>query len=195
MKLDFLKKAKKSELLAFTVMVCVIILIGYYFLFLAPVVSKLPSLFRESSELQTKISKAELSMNSIPRMKREIEELKSRETLYGTKLPKEEEFPAVLENLSSMARNSGVRITKIMPKKDTQAGSQAAPESEIYRQQAILIDAQCGYHQLGTFIAELESAERFMEISDIKIESGKANPKKHNVQLIVKTFILKGDVQ
>ncbi len=192
MQLDFLKKAKKNEILAFIAMVSVIIIIGYYFLFLTPVMAKLTSAFRESANLQNMISKAELSINSMARMKREIEELRSKEDFYGTKLPKEEEFPALLEDLSNMARNSGVKITKIMPRKDSPDSFEGAAESPIYRQQAILIDAQCGYHQLGTFIAELESAERFMKISNIKITRGKTNPKRHNVQLVVKTFILKG---
>ena len=193
MQLDFLKKAKKNEILAFVAMVSAIIIIGYYFLFLTPVMAKLTSAFRESAKIQNMISKARLSINSMARMKREIEELRSREDFYGTKLPEEEEFPAVLENLSNMARNSGMKITKIMPRKDSPRPFEEAVESPIYRQQAILIDAQCGYHQLGTFIAELESAERFMKISDIKITRGKTNPKRHNVQLVVKTFILKGE--
>ena len=192
MQLDFLKKAKKSEIRVFTVLVCMIIVVGYYFIFLSPVTSKLPFLFRETSRMQNLINKAELSINSMPKIKKEIEGLKSKETLYSSNLPKEEEFPAILESLSNMAKSTKVKITKILPMKESRGFSEEEAASDIYRQQAILINAQCGYHQLGEFIAELEGAERFMEVSDIRIEAGLVNLKRHSVQLIVKTFILKG---
>ena len=92
-----------------------------------------------------------------------------------------------------MARSAGVKITKIIPVKRSRGDLKGNAHPDIYSQQRILINAQCGYHQLGTFIGELESAERFMEISDIKIEVGKLNPKRHKVQLVVNTFLLKGE--
>jgi hypothetical protein len=32
-----------------------------------------------------------------------------------------------------------------------------------------------------------------MKVSDIKIDAARANTKRHNIQLIVKTFILEGE--
>ncbi len=177
--------------MTFTLVVCAIIIVGYYIIFLSPVVAKATKLFRETAKLQVMINKAEMSINSIPRIKKEIEELKSKESFYSNKLPKEEEFPAVLENLSSMAQSAGVKITKIQPKKDVFVSSESDEDSDIYRQQAILITALCGYHQLGSFIAAMENAERFMEVADIRIDSRRANPRRHSVQLTIKTFILK----
>ena len=193
MRLDFLKKIKKNEIMAFVIVACIIIIVGYYFIFLSPLASKFTSLLHKTSALQSTINTAELSINSMPKIKREIEELKSREGFYSNKLPREEEFPAVLEDLSNMAQNSGVKMTKILPMKDSGISVKENADLDIYRQKAILINAQCEYHQLGAFIAELENAERFMEISDIVIQAGRVNPKRHNVQLIVKTFILKGE--
>ena len=193
--LDFLKKAKKNEILAFTVFVCIGIFVGYYFIFLSPVTAKLSSLLQDVSRLQHKLDKAELSINNVPRMKKELEGLREKAEFYSRKLPKEEEFPAILESLSEMARSTGVKITKILPLKGAGTISEDKLGREIYSQQEILINAQCGYHQLGTFIAELENAERFMDVSDIKIEAGKLNPKRHNVQLTVKTFILKSEAE
>ena len=194
MDLNFLKKANKNEIMGLTGLACLVVIVGYYLLFLAPVASKFALLFRETSKLQNMINKAELSINSMPKIKSEIGELKSKEEFYSSKLPREEEFPAMLENLSGMARNAKVKITKILPVKNPDASSEEEGAGlKIYSEEAIVINAQCGYHQLGAFVAELESAERFMEISDIKIEAGRVNPKRHNVQLIVKAFILKSE--
>ncbi len=191
--LDFLKKAKKQDVMVLGIAVCLFVFIGYYFFFLSPVITKFLSVFRDVSRVQSRIDKAELSISRTHVIKKEIDELKAKADFYSNKLPKEEEFPEVLENLSEMARNTGVKITKIIPVKETEGSFEASPNADIYSQQRILIDAQCGYHQLGTFIAELENAERFMEVSDIQISSTTLNPKRHNVQLVVKTFILKGE--
>lgn len=192
MKLDFLKKAKKNEILAITGLVCAIILVGYFLLFLNPLLSKLFDISRKMNKLKSDFSIAELSIDSMPKMKKEIRELESKAVSYSNKLPKEEEMPALLESLSMMARDSDVKITKILPVKGVETSKSAKqPKHGIYEEKEILINGQCGYHQLGAFIAKLENAERFMEISDITIENIKATPNRHNVQLIVKTFVLK----
>ena len=190
MRLDFLKKAKKSQIMAFTVAICCIILVGYYFLFLSPVISRSLSVFREVAKVQSRLDQAELSINRMPTIKEGMEELRSKASFYSNKLPKEEEFPAVLENLSNMAKNAGVKIIKILPVRESLTVSEESTHPDIYRQKEINVNAQCGYHQLGTFVSELENAERFMEVSDIRIEARRISPKRHNVQLIVKTFIL-----
>jgi len=192
MQLDFLKKAKKNEIIALTGLLCGVILVGYFFLFLNPITSKLSDLSRKISKLQSDLAIADPAIGSMPKLDKEIAELKSKAVTYSNKLPKEEEFPALLEGLSMMAQNTDVKITKIVPIKEAEAApAEKASSSSIYQEKGILINAQCGYHQLGTFISELEGAERFMEISDITIESVKAIPRRHNVQLIVKTFVLK----
>ncbi|MDP3789087.1 MAG: type 4a pilus biogenesis protein PilO, partial [Candidatus Omnitrophota bacterium] len=188
---DFLKKATKNEIMAFTVLICAFMIVGYFFLLFSPLTAKLSDVSRKVSKLQSDLTVADLAIGGMPKLRSEIEELKKKAIAYSNKLPKEEEFPALLEGLSAMAQNTDVKITKILPAKDTEAQAPEKSTSRIYQEQKILINAQCGYHQLGTFISELENAERFMEISDIIIESLKTTPRRHNVQLVVKTFILK----
>ncbi|MEA3306001.1 MAG: type 4a pilus biogenesis protein PilO [Candidatus Omnitrophota bacterium] len=194
MELNFLKKAKKNQMMAFTAVVCVVILAGYFFFFLSPITLKLTFLFQEVSGLRANLGAAKVLIGSMPKLKREIKEIRSKMDFYSNKLPGEEEFPSILENLSDMAQDAGVKIIKILPykDKDSRVLVKEAVGPDIYRQKEILISAQCGYHQLGAFIAAIENSERFMEISDIEIEAGKVNPKRHSVQLTVKTFVLKG---
>lgn len=178
-------------MMAFTVLICVFMIIGYFFLFFSPLTAKLSDVSRKVSKLQSDLTTADLAISGIPKLGSEIEELKKKSIAYSNKLPNEEEFPALLESLSRMAQSTDVKITKILPVKDTEVQASEKSTPRIYQEQKILINAQCGYHQLGTFISELENAERFMEISDITIESLKTAPRRHNVQLIVTTFILK----
>ncbi|MDD5680621.1 MAG: type 4a pilus biogenesis protein PilO [Candidatus Omnitrophica bacterium] len=192
-KLDFLKKAKKNEIIVFTVLICGIILIGYVLLFFNPIISKLSDISRKVSKMQSDLNIASLSIESMPKMEKEVSGLKQKAIAYSNKLPREEEFPALLERLSAMAQTADVKITKIAPIKDADstAAEKTVSPSAIYQAKGIMVNAQCGYHQLGNFISELERDERFMDVSDITIESVKTAPRRHNVQLIVKTFVLK----
>ena len=39
-------------------------------------------------------------------------------------------------------------------------------------------------------MAKLEDADRFMKVADIDIKANKATPKKHDVELLVLTYVL-----
>ncbi|MFX0211381.1 MAG: type 4a pilus biogenesis protein PilO, partial [Candidatus Hodarchaeota archaeon] len=107
---------------------------------------------------------------------------------YERSLPSEKEIPAVLEYVSAAAKELNVRITEIRPiGQDKDKGK--APT--IYYKAPILLKAECGYHQLGRFLNKLESADRFMKIDDIKIETNSRTSDIHNVELIVVTYVMK----
>ncbi len=72
MDLSFLKKVKKKQIMTFMVVACFFILVGYSFIFLKPVISKLTFLFQNVSELRIRLGTAEISINSMPKLKREI---------------------------------------------------------------------------------------------------------------------------
>ena len=101
-------------------------------------------------------------------------------------LPVEQEVPKLLEMLSTMARSSNVKIVGITPL----ASKQEESPEKIYQEIPILISAKSGYHELGRFLSDLESSDRFMKVSDIDIKENKSNVKRHDVELLVVTYVL-----
>jgi Tfp pilus assembly protein PilO len=95
-----------------------------------------------------------------------------------------------LENLSEMAKDSNIKIVGIVPAISYFKDDKSANKSQIYREIPILITAKSGYHELGHFLNNLENADRFMKVADIDIKSNKTSPKKHDVELMVCTYIL-----
>jgi Tfp pilus assembly protein PilO len=63
-------------------------------------------------------------------------------------------------------------------------------KSGFYKEQPILINAKCGFHELGKFLSKMENADRFMKVSDINIKSVAQSPKKHDVELLIVTYTL-----
>ena len=86
-----------------------------------------------------------------------------------------------------MAKRSDVKILGITPL----ASKQEAPASErAYQEIPILMNARSGYHELGKFLSDLENAGRFMKVVDIKIKENLSTPKKHDVELLILTYVL-----
>ncbi len=115
----------------------------------------------------------------------ELQLLNSLYEDYFNRLPPQKEFPVFLELISALAKKNNIKIIAIEP--------QAMIDNPdlFYMEFPVLIDALCGYHDLGRFINNLEDAKIFMKIKDIKIANDDIIPKQHNVFLNISTFCLK----
>jgi len=171
-----------------TRLVLIAIVLIYLFLFLAP---KTKALFFElgrSAGLKAKIVDIKKSWANLSLLEKRISQLDEKTDWYEKKLPSGKEIPAVLEYLSDSAKKIGVRITEIKP---VEYDRDKLKTAALYHKAPIILKAECGYHELGRFLNELENADRFMRINDLKIV---ANPQKtdvHYIQLTVVTYVMK----
>lgn len=133
---------------------------------------------------------AKKDISGIPRLKEEIASQQAKVEFYEKSLPAEKDIPKLLESLSGMARKANVSIVGITPAQASAKGLEDSTRSQIYQEVPILISAKCGYHELGSFLAGLESDNNFMKISDIKIRVNKMSPTKHDVELLISTYVL-----
>ena len=86
-----------------------------------------------------------------------------------------------------MAKSANTKIVGIMP---VTGKEEKAEKNQIYKEIPILISAKSGYHELGRFLNSLENSDRFMKVGDMHIRANPATPKKHDVELLVLTYIL-----
>ena len=89
-----------------------------------------------------------------------------------------------------MYKRQDIKIVGIVPAMSYLKDDKSVKKSQIYREIPILITAKSGYHELGSFLNNLENADRFMKVVDIDIKANKTSPKKHDVELMVCTYIL-----
>ncbi|RKY37597.1 MAG: hypothetical protein DRP78_00665 [Candidatus Omnitrophota bacterium] len=104
---------------------------------------------------------------------------------FTTFFVQQKEFPIFLEILSDLARENEVKIIAMEP------GEIDNQQAKFYVQTPIFIDAYSSYHNLGSFVNDIENAEKFMEIKNIKIENNPMDTKKHHIFVSVNTFCLK----
>jgi Tfp pilus assembly protein PilO len=161
------------------------IIFTYSRLFIIPTFRALGDLSPKVATLKQNIKLAQSSIKSIGILKNQLSDLKQRIGNYENRLPQKKEIPTILQHLSQMAIESGVKITSIEPARELIPSA-----SKDYTEVPITLTAKCGYHQLATFISKLESSRQFMKVSNIKITHNANDIYHHHVDLKISTFII-----
>ncbi len=185
--IDLKKNDPKTMLLM--VLVAAFIFVLYFWLFVQPQLARLTDTLGRFGKVRNELKTAEINVARIEKLQTDVNAFKEKVDNYEKRLPAEQEIPNFLGSISDMARSSNVKIVAITPI-PVAAKESKAQKAQIYQEMPILISAKCGYHELGQFLSKLENADRFMKVVDIDMIASKTTPKKHDVELVVSTFIL-----
>lgn len=178
----------KKETFVFIISAVILFIFLYFQIFLKVAVSQIFTLNPEIRKLKIDIKNTKEDFYHEETLKKRLKDMEGRIDIYEKKLPVEHEIPMLLEDLSRMAKDSYVKILGITPVSVSIKRKQK--KSEVCRQIPIMIRAKSGYHEMATFINRLEDADRFMELSDIKIKFSKSDFRRHDIELIVSTYVL-----
>jgi type IV pilus assembly protein PilO len=178
---------KEKQVLVLSAVGTVAFLIAYFNLLLIP---QLSGLFRNAAEahkVNSELKAASQAIAGMGRLRSDITASAEKIGRYADMLPTEEGIPTLLESLADMARSSSMKIVSIVPAPSKELSAQ---RSQAYRAIPIVISARAGFHELGRFMSTLENSGRLMKIADINVKENKASPKKHDVELVVLTYVL-----
>lgn len=95
------------------------------------------------------------------------------------------ELPKLLENLSSLAQSSGVKILNLKPVEMPNTNP-----ANRYIGTPIHISALAGTHELGTFLSALEGGETFFRVSSLTIAANPQDMRRHKVDLDLEAYSL-----
>ena len=178
----------KKEVLILIITGLIVFVVLYFQIFLKSAIAELFTLVPEARNLKADIKKTKEDLKYEAILKKRFESMEGKIGIYGKKLPAEQDIPILLRDLSNMARDSYVKILGINPMSSRK--SQSRNRLNVYQEIPIMISARSGYHELGTFIDKIENADRFMEISDIKMKSNPSSLRRHDIELVVSTYVL-----
>lgn len=101
------------------------------------------------------------------------------------------QLPWVIEELSRLSNEQGVKIFQVRLARTplTQKASGRPAETKQYLSVLINIEGSAGYHQLGRFLAALESHSVFMEVKELSIGRREKNPFEHDINLVLRTYV------
>lgn len=184
-----LKNARTRILLLTVSAVLAAAALYIYFVFV-PQVMGVFKLSGNVGKMKSELKSARVVIADFERLNNNLKERGQKVESYEKKLPAEQEIPVLLENLSNMAKDSDIKIVGIVPAMSYFKVDLSANQNPIYREIPILITAKSGYHELGSFLNSLENADRFTKVVDIGIKANRTSPKKHDVELMICTYIL-----
>jgi len=118
--------------------------------------------------------------------------------LFEKQIPEEESVSGLLEMVSKFADVSSVKLTRIKPIPEVQNLANAVTvsiagkgETKIFREK-IALSARGGFHQLGRFMAFLENAPNFFDISSIEIRTDDQDYMHHVITMVIEVAVSKG---
>lgn len=185
--IDFKKNPKQLTMIIAAISAALLFAFAYFLLF--PQLGRLGALAGKAGKAKLELRSAKVAIANIDKFKGEIARSSGKIELYEKKLPVEQEMPSLLESLNAMAKRSKMDIISITPV----AGSNTGAQKAAYQEFLIKISVRGGYHELGTFLSDIENADRFMKVVDMDIKANEATPAKHSVELLVATYILLKD--
>jgi Tfp pilus assembly protein PilO len=199
---------EKMVLTGIGVIVFVIALIQFLTI---PSLRKLGELNTETGKLRENLRQSQSLIANKAQMESRLAVLQRKLKDYKAALPPYSDMPNILQNISDIASESKVKITKIEPLKTEQQQAGAVVNSPnsanelaksqekaisskiglLYTEMPIKIEARGGYHALGKFINDIENAKNIMAIGDLEISSNSDDMYNHNVRLLVVAYILR----
>jgi len=117
-------------------------------------------------------------------LEKDEESLRASYNDFLESLPAEEDFSMYLELISKIAKDNNVKILAIEPQKVTDA------QPLFFVKIPVFIDAYCGYHELGKFLNDIEFADKFMKIGNIKITKDDPDSGRIQVFLLINAYCL-----
>jgi len=180
-----LKKNPKQMMIVLSVAAGLTLLVYLNFL-LMPQIVNVSATRSKFIKVKTDLRDAKSDIARIGSMKGIVESYNKKVSQYEKTLPTEEGIPGLLENLSEMAKGANMRISGIIPTDQREAKT----GSSVYKEIPIMVSAKAGYHELGQFLSNLENSGRFMKVADIQIRADRTLLRKHDVELLVVTYVL-----
>lgn len=125
---------------------------------------RIDGLKAEYEKKSTELARARATVADLPRFEAEYEQLHQRWSLAAELLPTDRQVAALLRKITLAAQQTGVRFVTFRP---------SGPKNEqYYTEMPLQITVNGGYHQIGSFLAELANLRRIITVSNVKLKAG-----------------------
>ncbi len=168
--------------------VLIVIFLLDYFLVMSPQLKTLRTLNPKISSLATDIKTAKEDIKKINQYRQEIAKLNEQQEKANRRVITNEEVNWVLESISRMANDEHVKIDQIMPLKGSETVLLTNKDGKYYSL-PIMVNARCGYHDLGRFLNKVERGDVFLSINDFSFAASGDDTSRHVAKLTFKAVV------
>lgn len=135
----------------------------FLFLFYVPKSKEIDKLGKENEFLQSEIQKVEAIAGKLNEHKAERAAVELQLKAAAMLLPKQQEIPSLLTNISEQGTNSGLEIISFQPKGETR--------QEFYAIIPVAISVYGPYHRIGSFLDKISKLNRIVSVNNIALSS------------------------
>ena len=127
---------------------------------------RLNTLKTDFERKSTELARARATVADLPRFEAEYEQLHDRWLLAAELLPADRQLGSMLRRITLAGEETGVQFMMFKP---------ASPKSEAYyTEMPVQIAVNGGYHQVGSFLAELANLRRIVTVSGLRLKTNPA---------------------
>jgi len=153
--------ATNKKILIFSVLIIIPITISYLFLF-QPAQDKILSLKKQVQTSTEELNKVRRAARELPKHEQDFLKAKEIFELTSVLLPKSQEIPDLLRNISDLGRQSGLDFLSFIPGVET--------PRDFYAEIPLDIKIRGPYHNLGLFLDKISKLERIVTVNNVKTE-------------------------
>jgi type IV pilus assembly protein PilO len=133
----------------------------FYFTFFSPTNDKLANLERQKVSLEQKLKRVKEKARNRARLRQELNETIAVFEETAKLLPKEQEIPQLLKDISALGRNAGLDFLAFKPGQDR--------PKDFYAEIPVNINVNGPYHNLGFFLDQVSKLDRIVTVDNIKM--------------------------
>jgi Tfp pilus assembly protein PilO len=145
--------------------------------------------------LGVKIAKINSDLHGLNRDLSNMREVKNKQARMpdasfarAKRIISEEEVVSLLQDISDMAKKNNVQIIQMKPHNEPSTAQEKTPANK-FTSVLITLDLTSDYHSLGGFINDLENAQAFISVQELKITSQQKEGIKEKANLELKTYV------
>lgn len=157
----FIPFENKKKLLCLGVTFLLPALLCYFFLF-QPNIEQTDKLKKQIQTSSDELKRVRKAARDLPRHEEELKKAQETFELTSVLLPKSQEIPDLLRNISDLGKQSGLDFLSFVP------GGEVP--KDFYAEIPINIKIRGSYHYLGLFLDRVSKLERIVTVNNIKTE-------------------------
>lgn len=158
---NYLPLDNSKKYLIFLTILAVPSLIIYFFI-IQPNIEKITSLEKRIITSTEELNKVRKAARDRPKHEEDLRKAQEVFDLTSVLLPKSQEIPVLLRNISDLGKQSGLDFLSFIPGVET--------PKDFYAEIPIDIKIRGPYHNLGLFLDKISKLERIVSVNNIKTE-------------------------
>ena len=173
---DFIEKIEKIKMpYRILILVGTVVLLGVVFIFLGymPKTEEISKTTKSNAELSRRINEAKQKTKDLDKFEADVAQVESQYNEALTLLPKTEEIPSLLTNITELGTTSNLEFSFFSPGK--------GKDEQMYSELPVSIQVQGKYHDVLLFFDRVGKMKRIVNIKNVSM-----SPQRETTELSVK---------